>query len=187
MNRGANHQKIFRGDFDYEIFLMILRETCKRYPFSMHAYCLMSNHYHLLLETKNDPVWDIMRLVDLKYTKYFNKRYKRDGAVFRGRYNSFPVKSDNYFLQCSRYICLNPVKAEMVDFPDEYMWSSYGTLCGICDDGLTERERTLNYFPAGDVRFYMDFVESKVDQQEYEDKIMRDIGDWHREKMSSAI
>ncbi|MDD3174472.1 MAG: transposase [Herbinix sp.] len=99
----------------------------KRYPFDLHAYCLMTNHYHLLIETKEKEIWYIMRRLSQRYTGYYIDKYGMTGHLLQGRYRSCLIREDAYFLQTSRYIHLNPVKARMTAYPENYLWSNYQT------------------------------------------------------------
>ena len=177
MNRGVNHQNIFLDKEDFQYFIMLIKNTQKKYPFLIHAYCLMTNHYHLLMETKDKEIWFIMKRIDQFYASYFNTKYRRDGGVFRGRYKASEVKEDEYFLQTSRYIHMNPVKANIVSEPMQYMWSSYRTLIGMHDDKLTEISKTLKYFKNENRTLYRDFVESQLGYSKYENQICKEIGE----------
>lgn len=125
INRGNDQQVLFHNeqDFGYFIGQMFLMEQ----KFNCHilAWTLMSNHYHIMIQSW-DSISDIMQLLQLRYAKYFNKRYNRSGHVFQGRfYSSKPIQDDRYLLECSRYIHLNPVKACIVKTPLQYKYSSY--------------------------------------------------------------
>lgn len=102
MGRGNRHGKIYRGVEDYEIFLMLLREVQKRYPFILHAYCLMTNHFHLELTTKTYPIWKIMKPIMNHYARTFNQKYGYQGHLFDGRYGSCIIENQRYFLEVSR-------------------------------------------------------------------------------------
>ena len=103
----------------------------------------MTNHIHLLVETGDVEIGKFMKYMSECYAMYINHKYSYRGHVFESRYKSCLVKEDTYFLQTSRYIHLNPVKARMVTHPEEYLWSSYQTVIGIADDRITEKEKTL--------------------------------------------
>lgn len=173
MNRGSDHQDIFRDQSDYQTFLMLVEKAMKRYSFELHAYCLMTNHYHMLIETHDDDIAKIMKSISECYTRHFNKKYNRDGALFRGRYTSCEVRSEGYFLQTHRYICMNPVKAHMVELPEQYPWSSYRTMLGIADDKITCK-KALDLFEGGSVNGYKEFVECECDSAK-DEEIARDI------------
>lgn len=177
MNRGVNHQNIFLDETDFQYFIMLIKSTQKKYPFIIHAYCFMTNHYHLLMETMDKEIWFIMKRIDQFYARYFNTKYGRDGGVFRGRYKASEIKNDSYFLQTSRYIHMNPVKANIVAEPIQYMWSSYRTIMGMYDDKLTDITKTLKYFKNENRTLYRDFVESQLEYSEYENRICKEIGE----------
>ena len=127
MNRGRSSRNIFKDDGDFELFLQAMAEAAKEYNAIIHAYCLMSNHYHLLIETPKANLSQIMKHINGLYTQRFNRKHKADGALFRGRYKSILVDEDAYLLQLTRYIHRNPleVKKKMVNELSEYRWSSY--------------------------------------------------------------
>lgn len=130
MNRGASRQPIFFSDDEREYFLSLLRVTTERFNAQWHAYCLMDNHYHLLLHTPNGNLQRIMRHVNGVYTQYFNRREGRDGPLFRGRYKAILVDAQNYWLGLSRYIHRNPLEAGIVTALADYRWSSYRAYIG---------------------------------------------------------
>jgi len=125
INRGAARQSIFTKKIHYELFLHLLLEINRRFQVEIHAYCLMPNHYHLLIRTPRPNLSNAMRHLNSLYTRRFNLSTKRDGPLLRGRFKSIIVDSDNYLLQLSRYIHLNPVKAGLVKRPQQFPWSSY--------------------------------------------------------------
>lgn len=175
MNRGRSHQNIFLDSEDHEYFLILLRHVKKKYPYVLHAYCLMTNHYHLLLQTKEEEIWKIMQLIGESYVRYYNTKYGKDGPLFRGRYHAVIIENDTYFLQTSRYITLNPVKAGMVTGAEHYKWSSYQTILGMSDDKLTETEKTLAYFKDRERIRYQEFVEDQMSHLAYESQIQKEM------------
>jgi putative transposase len=124
-SRGNEQKDIFKSRRDREQFLSYLKSSTERYGAVIHAYCLMSNHYHLLLETPEGNLSQIMRHINGAYTTYFNVKRKRAGHLFQGRFKAILVEADEYATELSRYIHLNPVKAGIVTKPEEYEWSSY--------------------------------------------------------------
>jgi len=132
MNRGKGRQLIFHGDQYYAAFLQGLEEACIRFGVEIHAYCLMGNHYHLLLSTPRGNVSRVMRHINGVYTQRYNQLRKTDGPLFRGRYKAILVDADSYLLQLSRYIHRNPVEARtpLVKRLDDYRWSSYPAYVG---------------------------------------------------------
>ena len=130
MNRGNRRQAIFRRDGDRESFLAALGEVCGRTGWKVHAYVLMGNHYHLLLETPEPNLIDGMQWLQGTYTKRFNAAHREWGHLFQGRYKAIPVESDGaYFLAVANYIHLNPMRMKGYDFEtartEDYAWSSY--------------------------------------------------------------
>jgi len=124
-SRGNERKDVFKSKRDREKFLEYLESATQRYNAVIHAYCLMDNHYHLLLETPSANLPQIMRHINGAYTIYFNVKRKRSGHLFQGRYKAILVDMDEYAKELSRYIHLNPVRARMVEAPEEYDWSSY--------------------------------------------------------------
>ncbi|MCW9014219.1 MAG: transposase [Gammaproteobacteria bacterium] len=126
VQRGNNREACFIEVENYLYYLELLREVSARYGMSLHAYCLMTNHIHLLVTPgTNTTISNTMKVVGSRYAQYINKKYNRTGTLWEGRHKSSLVQSDKYFLICSRYIELNPVAAGMVKSPEEYKWSSY--------------------------------------------------------------
>ena len=130
MNRGAGRKAIFKTDEQRHYFLSLMGHTAERFAAEWHAYCLMTNHYHLLLRTPEGNLQRIMRHINGVYTQHYNRSEKSDGALFRGRYKSILVDADAYWLQLSRYIHRNPLEAKMVKRLERYQWSSYPCYIG---------------------------------------------------------
>ena len=124
-SRGNEQKDIFKSDFDREKFLSYLVSASERYGAEIHAYCLMTNHYHMMLETPLGNLSQIMKHINSSYTSYFNIKHKRVGHLLQGRYKAILVQADAYAAELSRYIHLNPVRAGMVKFPEDYRWTSY--------------------------------------------------------------
>lgn len=178
MERGVRRQVIFQDDFDYAIFMELLRSELAHNQCILHAYCLMSNHFHLLLETGELEVGKFMKALAGKYAMQYNHRHSYKGHLFEDRYKSCLVETDEYFLQTSRYIHLNPVKAKMVEHPEDYNWSSYRAILGIRDDKIAERDKTLRYFGEKGVFGYREFVEDSWRKYTIrEDEIKNSMGE----------
>jgi putative transposase len=124
-SRGNARNDIFLSDQDRTDFLFILALVVKRFNWLCHAYCLMDNHYHLLIETPDGNLSQGMRQLNGVYTQKYNWRHSKTGHVFQGRYKAILVDKDNYLLELCRYVVLNPVRANMVKKPEEWKWSSY--------------------------------------------------------------
>jgi len=129
-SRGNARQAIFLDEKDFADFLRVLCSVVKRYHFLLHAYCLMNNHYHLLMETPEGNLSRGMRQLNGLYTQRFNQRHKRVGHLFQGRYQAILVDKDNYLLELSRYVVLNPVRAKIVKDPKDWRWSTYRATTG---------------------------------------------------------
>lgn len=125
MNRGRQFEKIFSDEQDYEMFVELLKDSSEMWKVNIAAYCLMSNHYHILLHTPDGNISRTMRHINGVYTQKFNRKYSQDGQIFRGRYKSILVSPDSYLLQLVRYIHRNPIKAGLVKTLDSYKWSSH--------------------------------------------------------------
>lgn len=124
--RGNNRSPMFHDLSDYHHCMELLVKSSKHYGCAVHAYVLMGNHLHLLLtpETHDGPA-RMMQSVGLNYVRYFNKRNERTGTLWEGRYRSKLIHSERYFLACSRYIELNPIRALLAEHPSKYRWSSF--------------------------------------------------------------
>ena len=118
ITRGDNRRKVFRSHNDYRRFITILELQKSKLPFHLYSYCLMPNHIHLLIEMQDDPVSRIMQRVLTSYSQYHNRKYKKIGHVFQGRYKSILCQTDRYLGELVRYIHLNPVRARMVKRPE---------------------------------------------------------------------
>ncbi len=129
-SRGNARQAIFLNGEDFTDFLSILGSVVKRYYFLLHAYCLMDNHYHLLIETPEGNLSKGMRQLNGLYAQRFNQKHQRVGHLMQGRYRAILVDKDNYLLELCRYIVLNPVRAGIVKDPKDYRWSSYQATAG---------------------------------------------------------
>ena len=125
-NRGLSPIIVCYADEDYQSYLEWLKEYAEKTNCHIHAYVLMTNHVHLLVSTeKAEAVGAMMKALGQRYVQYINKTYKRSGTLWEGRYKSCPTQAETYLLACQRYIELNPVRANMVNHPAEYKWSSY--------------------------------------------------------------
>ena len=124
-SRGNERKEIFRNKDDRKHFLLYLKSAHLRYGAKVHAFCLMNNHYHILMATPKGNLSQIMRHINGAYTAYFNIKHRRRGHLFQGRYKSILIEADSYAAELSRYIHLNPVRARMVSIPENYIWSSY--------------------------------------------------------------
>jgi len=167
MNRGAGRRLVFRAELHRAIFLRLLGDASTIYGIEVHGYCLLANHYHLLVRTPNSGLARAMRHLDGVYTQKFNRHVRTDGPLFRGRYRSVLVADDSHLCCVSRYIHLNPVEAKLVDEPAQYSASSYRAYLApeIAPGWLFTRE-ILKRFVPGDAREnYRRFVEAGIDAE----------------------
>ena len=137
IQRGNNRQPIFASLEDYQVLLDLLYENAKKFNVALHAYVLMSNHFHLLATpATTDGLPQMMQSVGRRYVRYFNDSQKRTGTLWEGRYKSTLIQTDRYLLACMAYMDLNPVRAGQVPGPQDYPWSSYGHFTGQRIDKL---------------------------------------------------
>ena len=130
MSRSIRKEKIYRTPPDREKFLSYLGKATKLFSISIHTYCLMDTHYHLLVETPYANLGPAMQWINVSYAMFFNRRLGRHGHLFQGRYKAILIEADAYLKHLSRYIHLNPVRAKMVTRPGDYHWSSYCAYIG---------------------------------------------------------
>lgn len=168
MNRGRGRQQIYHGKGYFEAFLDCLAEAQERFAAEIHAYCLMGNHYHLLISTPLANISRVMRHINGVYTQRYNRLKKTDGPLFRGRFKSVIVDADTYLLQVSRYIHRNPIetKKPMVKSLESYPWSSYPAYINrVAAPGWLYREQTYETLgKAQRYRGYQQYVEEGVDE-----------------------
>lgn len=195
MGRGNRRASIFKSDEDHIVFFMQMAKIKEKHPFDLHACCLMTNHFHLEITTNTEPIWKIMKPLMQNYAMWFNQKYGYVGHVFDSRYTSCLIENDRYFLEVSRYIHLNPVKAQMVKDPLAYEYSSYGLFVGDPAYGkaeyehksgmpakvsdtikeLVETNRVLDCFSNNSREQYRMFVEDKISHAEQEMLIQKDM------------
>ena len=140
VQRGHNKDKLFKNAGDYKAFKDFIRRYKEKYIFDVFHYCLMSNHFHILLKVhKGDDLPKIMHGITQSYSYYYRKTYRHTGYVYQNRYKSFSVEDDAYLLECGRYIERNPLRAGIVKELSLYHWSSYNFYAkGMPDDIITE-------------------------------------------------
>jgi len=169
--RGINRQDIFEDDGDRHYFMTVMQHYKGISDFRLHAFCLMTNHVHLLMEPKGEPLGQVFRRVGVRYVSWYNRKYERTGHLFQDRFRSETVESDAYYRSVLRYILQNPMKAGMERSPGNWRWSSYlayqkGT------GSITDTQYALNVFGGRDA--LLDFV-----QQGNDDLVMdEDRYDW---------
>jgi REP element-mobilizing transposase RayT len=169
ISRGNARQMIFQADSDYQQFLKILGVVVERYAWLVHAYCLLGNHYHLLVETPQPNLSAGMRQLNGTYAQFFSRRHDRPGHLFQGRFKAYVVDKDSYLLELARYTALNPVQAGLVKYPEKWKWSSYRKTAGYeKGKAFVHEERILSHFSAS-VRqarkLFVQFVSEGFDKE----------------------
>lgn len=164
MNRGAGYQPIYKTNKHRYLFLEILTQASELFGIEIHGYCLMDNHYHLLIKTPRANLSRAMRHINGVYTQRYNRSIKKDGSLFRGRYKAIIVEKNDYLLQVSRYIHLNPVAANIINSPHDYDWSSYRSyLEPTLRSNWLKTDEILSMFK--NTNAYKQFVEEGLDQE----------------------
>jgi REP element-mobilizing transposase RayT len=168
ITRGNNRRKIFRSRDDYLSFTNILQNQKAKLPFFLYAYCLMPNHVHLLIEMQDEPISRIMQRVLTAYSQYHNRKYKKIGHLFQGRYKSILCQTDRYLGELVRYIHLNPVRGRIVRKPEDFEFSGHRTYLGLDKAGLVDVEPVLRHFGPTRrraIEVYCQFVEASLDEK----------------------
>ena len=161
-SRGDRREDIYLDDGDRNCWLEVLENVCHRFNWVVHAYCQMSNHYHLLVETLDGNLSRGMRQLNGHYTQRINRTHGLSGHLFQGRYKTILVQKEAYLLELTRYVVLNPVRAGMVELPEQWSWSSYRVMINAapCPDWL-DRDWILGQFSrqrSRAIRDYQRFV-----------------------------
>ncbi len=145
MLRGIDKRDIFLSKSDYKRFLSYIEKIKETIPVSVYAYCLMTNHVHILIKSETEEIGDIVRRIAVGYAQYHNLKYGRTGHLFQNRFRSETVNDDNYFLIVLRYIHQNPIHAGIVKNVSDYQWSSYHEYIGH-QSKLIDKSFALQYF-----------------------------------------
>jgi len=165
MLRGNGGQNIFGSDADRIRFILLLQEGVERYKHRIHAFCLMNNHVHLLIQVGEASLSPIMQNVSFRFTRYFNTQQKRVGHLFQGRYKALLIDNDRYILELVRYIHCNPIRSGLVKNPDEYPWSSHPAYLGKAAISWLTRDLVLSQFAKSQARassLYAEFVQQGI-------------------------
>ena len=126
INRGNQKERVFLEESDFVKYLQLLKHYKKKYTFKLFGYCLMPNHIHLILQPKRpQSLSRFMQGITQTYTAWFNKKYKKTGHLWQGRFKSMVIQKDDYFVECIYYVEMNPIRKGLVLSPIEYIWSSY--------------------------------------------------------------
>jgi len=178
MIRGIDKMDIFLENYDKDRFLQTLAKMKAEGEYSLHAYCLMNNHVHLLIKEESDLLQRTMKRICVSYSAYFNRKYERIGHLFQDRFKSESIETDEYMLACTRYIHNNPVKAGIAKYPQNYIWSSYRLYIEKDEENLDllNREYLMNIFSEDKKRAINMFI--NYSNEETEDPFM----DYSKEK-----
>lgn len=175
MTRGNNKNTVFRFDVDYFYYLNLLTKYKKQHPFDLYHYCLMPTHVHLLIKTKKEIDFSLfMKKINLAYFHYYKKQYGWTGHFWQDRFKSQPVGKDRYFIQCGKYIELNPVRANIAETPESYPFSSYNFYFGGKKDDLVTKDFTFENLGKSEEerhKKYREFVISEMIVNNYKKKI----------------
>ena len=193
MSSGNRRGPLFAEESDYLSFLEYVSLVKHIYPFKIHSCCLMTNHFHVLMESQDDSLPKIMQKILYLYSVAFNRKYHFTGHVFESRYTGCLIENERYFLEVSRYIHLNPVKAMMVKEPLAYEYSSYHQFVEMsCDDtkagdcgrkvrglisNLVDTSKVLGFFQPNSREQYRMFVEGRISHADHELLIQKDINE----------
>ena len=171
VQRGHNKQVVFVSEDDYQYYLENMFEWKEQLNCKVYAWCLMTNHIHLIINPGDDVdnLGKLMKRLAGKQTRYVNRLEKRTGSLWEGRYKSSPIETDAYLLACCRYVELNPVRAKMVEKPEDYRWSSYLEKVGLKKQKNMDSDAC--YLSLGNtqeqrMKLYKQWVESNVSEQE---------------------
>jgi len=166
--RGNERKRIFFGKGDYDKFKEYLLEAQDKFGYRLHCYVLMGNHYHLVIETPNGNMNKVLHYVNGSYANYINKKRNRSGHLLQGRYKGILVDRDAYLLELSRYLHLNPVRAKMVERPEDYRQSSYGSYLWTQKESIVTTDLILGMLSGDDKvarRAYREYVEKGMDEE----------------------
>jgi putative transposase len=181
ISRGNHQEPVFQEREDFEKYLEICKRYKERFGFKLYHWVLMDNHVHLLMETKgNSSLSKIMQGLNLTFTLWFNSKYSKVGHLWQDRFKSALIEKDNYLLECGRYIERNPLRANLVEDPKEYLWSSYRVYAYGEGDGITDEHgiyEAMGRGPSQRQRGYREYVCSNraKEEQEIRDKMGRGI------------
>jgi putative transposase len=182
IQRGNNRQAIFSSPADYRMLLGLLDENAQKFGVALHAYVLMSNHFHLLATPATaDGLPQMMQAVGRRYVRYFNDSQGRSGTLWEGRYRSTMIETDRYLLACMVYIDLNPVRANMASEAAGYPWSSHGHYAGLHTDKLVTPHPL--YWGLGNTPFareaaYIELVRNAITPEQQEALTRSTLSGW---------
>ena len=169
-SRGNERRPIFFDDQDRKAFLEFLGQAVKRFGWSLTAYVLMTNHFHLVIQTPEPNLSRGMQWFNTAYAIWFNRRHKRWGHLYGGRFKAFVIEKETYLLEVLRYVVLNPVRAQLVERPEDYRWSSFRATAGLetAPEWLDVKAALAPFAPERELAqtYYRDFVAQKAGSDE---------------------
>ena len=162
--RGNRRNDLFKDEEDFQIYITLMKEAMNYYEnkYKVACFCLMDNHVHLLIQTTDLHIKEFMTRLNSIYARYFNKKHNYIGHLYQSTYYSELIETDKQMLETSRYIHLNPVRAKMVEKPEEYVWSSCNLLFNKEDGELVDTNLILSYFREHDPLLYKEFVYAAI-------------------------
>jgi REP element-mobilizing transposase RayT len=163
INRGNQREAIYRDDGDYQFMLECLEEVSTRYGAKIHGYCLVPNHFHLLIQQQENSISTIMRSLTTRYAVQFNQKYRKVGHVFQGRFHGILCDQRRYLLELIRYIHLNPVRAKLVEQPQDWKWSSLTAYLGLARNEWLYQQEVLGLFGTQPKRKLLEFLSQVPD------------------------
>jgi putative transposase len=170
-NRGANNQLIYKDKEDYLKFLNKIKKTLEKYDWKIYTYCLLPNHYHLQIKTgEKDKLGTIIQSLQTSHAIYFNRKHKHLGPIFQNRFHSVLVQEGEYFLYLSKYIHLNPVKANLAIKPEDYLYSSYQKYLNPKTKSIIDSRSLITILgdlTKNSIRKYQKFINSPDDDNQY--------------------
>ena len=172
-SRGNARQKTYLSKTDYNQFIFVLKDVIKRYNWVCYTYCLMPNHYHLVIETPEANLSAGMRQLNGVYTQKFNYIHKRVGHLFQGRYKAMVVEKESYLGELIRYVVLNPVRAKLVKNPEHWRWSGHREVLSKESDICINRQKLISVFETA--KNYKEFISQKTVDESPWDKLKGDI------------
>jgi putative transposase len=178
-SRGDRREDIYHGDADRHAWLDLFAQVCRQYNWICHAWCQMTNHYHIIIETAEGNLAQGMRQLNGVYTQTINRTYRRVGHVFQGRYKAILVEKDSYLLELARYVVLNPVRAGMVADAAQWPWSSYAAMIGNQTvPSWLQTDWILGQFSpqrSNGIALYIDFVRAGVGLPSLWEQLQRQV------------
>jgi len=172
ISRGNDRQWVFNDREDFERYIEICKRYKDRYGFRLYHWVLMSNHVHLVMETKEEgPLCKIMQGINLSYALWFSRKNRKVGHLWQDRFKSALIEKESYLLECGRYVERNPLRAGLVEDPKNYPWTSYRVYAYGEHDGITDKHDVYESFgkkPFQRERAYRDYVLSRRDREEQE-------------------